>query len=65
MEFGVFTDEGMVAGDFYSREAAETWMATNCEPDEARVEEVCHDHEGQPRFGCERCAEDDDISEDR
>jgi hypothetical protein len=65
-EFGVFTDEGMVADEFYARETADAWMRANLSPDDgAHVAEICPDHEGHERANCERCNQDDDISEDR
>jgi hypothetical protein len=54
-EFGVFTDEGAVANDFYVREHAEAWMEANCDPGEAHVGEVCPDHRGHERAFCEPC----------
>lgn len=56
MEYGVFTDEGAVAAEFYTREAADAWMAANCADDaSAHVGQVCPDHEGHERATCEPC----------
>ena len=60
MEFGVFTDEGAVATEFYSKESAEAWLASNCEPGEAHVAEVCHDHPEHERDNCELCNADEE-----
>jgi hypothetical protein len=70
MEFGVFNDEGMVQGDFATRESAERAMAEHpdfagAEPGEFWVAEVCHDHEGHEHANCEECAsETGDESEE-
>lgn len=61
MEYGVFTDEGAVATDFYSKEAAEAWMASNCEPREAHVGEVCPDHPEHERATCEPCNDGEEV----
>jgi len=55
-QFGVFTDEGAVAADFYSKEEAEAWMASHCSPDDgAHVGEVCGDHPEHERTTCQLC----------
>ncbi len=55
-ELGIFTDEGMIDGPFYSRDEADTAMATlYSEEDGAHVAELCHDHLEQERATCEEC----------
>jgi hypothetical protein len=66
IEFGVFNDEGLLEGQFYSRKAAEEALADlYAEDDEAEVAIVCPDHEEQRREHCEECnAEDDEDADD-
>ncbi|MFI6495964.1 hypothetical protein [Nonomuraea typhae] len=70
-EFGIWTenDGGFTETQLYSREAAEHRLAEIIaegeSPEEVvelredlRIEEICEDHEGQPRHGCEDCNEE-------
>ncbi len=69
IEYGIFNDEGLVEGQFYSEgEALEARVTRHSDDLWAEVHEVCPDHEEQPRDGCEECAidgaEDDDLEHD-
>lgn len=55
-EFGIFNDEGLVEGEFYSEDDAREAIAAHYSEDEwAKVEEVCPEHREQPALGCEEC----------
>lgn len=55
-EYGIFSDEGLVAGDFYDRETAERWMAENTDADDGlHVAEICGDHRDHEKETCEEC----------
>ncbi len=54
-EFGVFTDEGIVADEFYARETAVAWMRWNCDSGEAHVAVVCPKHRDHEWANCEPC----------
>lgn len=60
MNFGVFSDEGLICDDFPSAEAARAWAATEasgCADDETiKIAEVCHDHPDHAADTCEECA---------
>jgi hypothetical protein len=59
-EYGLFNDEGLVEGGFYSVDTAEAAILDRYDSeDELEVKEVCGDHEGQPYDGCEECFADD------
>lgn len=61
VEYGIFSDEGCVESSFYSVEEALVAVADRyTDEDDLTIEEMCSDHEGQPRNGCECCSEDDD-----
>ncbi len=52
-EFGIFADDGMIEGGFYSQEKALEAIVSRCSPeDDLRVEEVCLECRG---FGCDEC----------
>ncbi len=67
-EYGVFNDEGLIAGQFYSvREACEfaDEIAADKEDREAMdVQPVCPDHTEQPARACGACALEDDDEDD-
>ncbi len=55
-EFGIFSDEGKVVGDFYSKEEAEAFSAKNfTADDEVVVAACCHDHPENKAEHCEEC----------
>ena len=54
--FGVFTDEGIVADDFFTSEEAHAWVANNLsDDDEGVVLECCPDHPEHARETCVDC----------
>lgn len=60
MEYGIFSDEGLIEADFYSREEAEKAMADRYTEDGCHVGEVSRDQDG-----CEAGYEDEeDEAED-
>ncbi|MDE2101312.1 MAG: hypothetical protein KGL39_28960 [Patescibacteria group bacterium] len=64
-EYGLFSDEGLVEGDFPTVEEARQVMATFYSPeDNLRVAEVCPDHREEERDGCEKCEEDESEEEE-
>jgi hypothetical protein len=55
-EYGLFNDEGMVEGQFYSVQEAEAAIANRYDPeDELSIEEVCEEHPEHAKCGCEEC----------
>jgi hypothetical protein len=65
MMFGIFNDEGLVEGDFYSQEEAQTAIKERySEEDDLHVAECCHDHPEQERESCEECNSEDKEEED-
>jgi hypothetical protein len=57
-EYGLFSNEGIVEGGFYSPEEAIQAREQRYDPeDDLEVEEVCPEHPDQPRLGCEERAE--------
>ncbi len=74
-EWGIFTDEGKVEGDFYSRESADACFAkltaddddrAACESENMHVGECCHDHPENEKDNCEDCnaeESEDEIDE--
>lgn len=55
-EYGLFNDEGCVEAGFYSAEEARAAITNDYDADDGlEIEEICPDHEGQPRCGCEIC----------
>ena len=66
-EYGIFNDEGMIDGPFYSKGEAEKVMAELVAQDEPNltVSEICPDHAEQDRYSCEECeAEELEETED-
>ncbi|MFE4818663.1 hypothetical protein ACFRFU_19950 [Streptomyces sp. NPDC056704] len=74
-EYGVFEDGACIEAGFHGeigKAAAEAHMAdlVAAEPgmaDAYEVDEICPDHDEQPKNGCEECAdeESEDDTEDR
>lgn len=55
-EYGLFNDEGLVEGGFWSRDEAFDAMTSEYDPDDGlEVHEVCPDHPEQPKLCCWRC----------
>ena len=64
-EYGIFNDEGMIEGDFYSKEEAEAAVAARyTADDEVHVARCCPEHSEQERENCEDCAAGEDSEED-
>lgn len=59
-EFGIFTDEGMIEGGFWTREEARQIARERFPEENCWVATVCHDHEGQEAENCEECNKDDE-----
>jgi|HubBroStandDraft_6_1064221.scaffolds.fasta_scaffold146096_2 hypothetical protein len=59
--FGIFSDEGMVAGPFYTRQNATDAMVAEDPNGESGlyVAGVCPDHEDHQASCCEICAEEE------
>lgn len=56
--FGLFSDEGLVEGDFVTeRDALDAIAERYDSEDELEVFELCNDHEDQPAHCCEECYE--------
>jgi hypothetical protein len=67
MEYGVFSDEGMIEGGFFFMEPALARAASmNKDEDESvyYASEICPDHEEQPRHNCETCNYQDDSEDE-
>jgi hypothetical protein len=60
VEFGIFTDEGIIEGGFYDRAKAEIVMERDYSEEDAHVAECCHDHPENEREYCEECEADDE-----
>ena len=58
--YGIFNDEGMIDGPFYTKDEADTWAADYDEDEGAVVYELCPDHEEQPAHACELCYDEED-----
>lgn len=60
IEYGIFNNEGMVEGQFYSLAEANKALHTyyDLDDDELFVSEICSEHEEQEKDNCEECAED-------
>lgn len=55
-EYGVFNDEGLLEGGFWSETAAlESLLNDYSEEDEATVHPVCPEHPDQIEDECEEC----------
>jgi hypothetical protein len=63
-EYGLFSDEGIVEGGFYSVAEAQAAIAERYDADDGlEVEEVCPEHPDHPRCGCEKC-DAEEVAED-
>lgn len=66
-EYGIFNDEGLVEGDFYTPEEAREAIRERYETDDDLIVlEVCPEHREQPRHACDECDdfESDDVYAD-
>lgn len=59
-EYGIFNEEGLLEGGFYSAEEAQTKWISTYRDDDAYVAECCHDHPDQETDRCEECVGEDD-----
>jgi len=57
--YGIFSDEGLIEGEFSSREEAEAARLARYAEDEAHVRETCFDHPENDRASCEECNAED------
>ncbi len=65
MEYGLFNDEGLVEGQFYSQEEAiKARDERYTDDDDLEVLEICPDHPEYARLGCEECDRDDENEEE-
>ena len=56
IEYGIFTDEGLIEGGFWSRSDAEDALVEHQHlDDEVWVAPLCPEHEGEPAGYCEQC----------
>ena len=59
-EYGIFNDEGLLEGQFYSRSEAQFSKETRyIEEDESYISFVCPYHPEQPKDHCEICNNED------
>ena len=56
--YGIFSDEGLLEGEFSSREKATVALALSYDGADAHVGLVCHDHPDHEKDSCEECEED-------
>lgn len=64
VEHGVFNDEGCVERQLSAEQAQVALAAYQAEGDEhAYIDEVCPDHDDQPRTRCEDCDDDGEHEE--
>ncbi len=54
-EYGIFTDDGLIEGGFYSEKSAQKALDLDYAEDEAHVAEICHDHPEHEADTCEEC----------
>ena len=54
-EYGIFNDEGLLEGDFYSEASATAMMNCYYADDDAHVSAICPDHQGHEKDFCEEC----------
>jgi hypothetical protein len=66
VEYGIFDDEGLLEGDFWSEEEAQRRLDEAYTEDDAHVALVCPHHPEQEGVSCELCyaAEEDENEED-
>jgi len=63
-EYGLFSDEGLVEGGFFSPEEANLALERYSAEDGLEVEEVCPEHPEQPRRWCEECDSEETDEEE-
>jgi hypothetical protein len=60
MEYGIFNDEGLLEGNFYSYDEAENARELRYPEEDAEVHEVCPEHEDERRDVCPHCNYEED-----
>ena len=66
MEFGIFNDEGLLEGGFYSKEEADARMDQGYSEEEegdVYTAPVCHDHPEFEKDNCDLCLIDAEEEE--
>lgn len=63
-EYGIFGDEGLVEGDFYSKEEAKKRLEKEYPDSGLWVDECCIEHREQRKEHCEECQYLDEMEED-
>jgi hypothetical protein len=67
IEYGIFNDEGCIDREFYTYRSAQIALAAYYAAGGRflSIEELCPEHDEQPKDGCEECdAEEDEDEED-
>lgn len=62
--YGIFSNKGLLQGDFFSEIGAIAVMAERYAGDDAHVAVVCPDHEDQEYDSCESCDTEEDEDSD-
>ena len=62
-EYGLFSDDGLIEGDFYSKHDAEKARVKRYPDDDLEVLECCPEHRDCPRICCEECDAEDEEAE--
>ena len=62
-EYGIFTDEGCIEANFFSRAEAEAAIKIRYPEEECHVAEVCIEHPEEEREHCSRCMDDNEDEE--
>jgi len=57
-EHGIFSDEGLLEGDFYDAQSAQSRLDAAYQECDAHVSRVCSEHPDHEADSCERCAEE-------
>lgn len=64
-EYGIFGDEGLLEGDFYSTAEAERAIEERyADEDGAYAAMICRDHPEHEAMACELCNADEEESEE-
>jgi len=60
MEWGIFSDGGMIDGPYYTLGEAQEALAAYPAEEGAEIVELCSDHEGEASEGCPSCYAEED-----
>jgi len=63
VEYGIFTSEGLLEGDFYTRESAQAELGLDYPDEGAYVAEICPEHREHEKEHCEVCKEAEEAEE--